>query len=198
MVGFLACVYFVPSLRPAFENPRHLMDFPVSYTTGETGWGEATGRTSAMKVVHRTLTKNTINFLLGFGPGSMSKSYFKEFERKKLRDAVPIAYGKSQWVTMSLEYGYGGTLLFLWLIFPLFKVNQRFFNETDHRYWKAISFGFKGICFAYLMGFFYAKVFRLDVLAFIFWFFAAAIFCLGRQREVIQVGDSSMEPEKLK
>ena len=176
MLGFLMCVYFVPSLKPAVENPRHLIDFSVSYTTGYDERG-ATGRASAIQQAYKIAKNSPQTLLLGYGPGSLTKMAFKEATGKDLL-TLEIAYGGSQWVLMSLEYGFVGVLLFLWLFFSLFRINQRFFDATSGKYWKAISFGFKGIWFTYLMGFFYGRVFRLDVLAFILWFFAATICCL--------------------
>jgi len=183
MVGVLACIYFIPSLNPALKNPRHLMDFSVSYSTAySVETGKSIGRASTLVEAYKVSTENPVNFLLGFGPGSMAESYIKEFEGKR-RNELPMWYGLSQWIKMSLEYGWVGALLFLWLFIPLFRANRRFFSSTTDRYWKAISFGFNGILFTYLMGFFYAVVFRLDLSAFIFWFFAATIYCLREQKE---------------
>jgi hypothetical protein len=187
IVGILACIFFVPTLSPAFKNPGHLLDYTVSYTTAHNReTGKAIGRTSALIAAYNLSKKNPVKFLLGFGPGCLTPSYFKEFEGT-LRNVFPISYGYSQWVTMSLEYGWGGTLLFLLAFIPLFRVNRRFYCSTSDVYWKAISFGFKGILFTYLMGFFYGVIFRIDLLAFIFWFFSATIFCLSKQ-ESVEVG----------
>ncbi len=182
IIGFLACIYFIPTLNPTLKNPQHLIDYTVSYSTAySTQSGDAIGRTSALITAYNVAKKNAVNFLLGFGPGCLAQSYFKGFES---RIHIPIAYGRSQWVTMSLEYGWVGAFLFLWLFIPLYKVNKRFFDTTSNKYWKAISFGFKGILFSYLMGFFYAVIFRDDVLGFIFWFFAATIVCLEKQKKI--------------
>ena len=127
-------------------------------------------------MAYNVAKQNPINFLFGFGPGSTSKSYFNELGNR--RNTFGISYGLSQWVTMSLEYGWIGAILFLWLFIPLFRINQKFFRATKDRYWKSISFGFKGILFTYLMGIFYSRVFRLDILSFIFWLFASIIYSM--------------------
>ncbi len=184
ILGFLACIYFVPSLRPTFQNPRHLMDYTVSYSTSYSAEsGKASGRASSLKEAYNMLKSKPLNLVLGFGPGSMSESYFKEYEGK-LRSQAPIEYGMSQWVITSLEYGYIGAFLLLWVLTTLLRRNQKFFNTTEDKYWKSISFGFKGIWFTFLMGFFYCAIFRADLAAFIFWFFAAAICSLEKQRNV--------------
>jgi len=185
VIGALACVYFIPELNPAFQNPRHLVDFSVSYSTDRNvETGSAIGRSSALLMMYNVSTENLKNFLVGFGPGTMAPTYFKEFERNRLKE-FNIDYGGSQVLVMCLEYGWMGALLFLGLFIPLFRVSQKFFASTTDNYWKAISFGFKGILFSYLMGAFYSVIFRLDLSAFIFWFFAAAICCLAQQKEML-------------
>ena len=184
MLGFLASVYFIPTLHSTFENPYHLIDYSVGYSTQySTVSGKAVGRASAIKESYSTLKKSPFNSLLGFGPGSMAKTFLRGYEGKLL-SSVSIEYGRSQWVITSLESGYVGTFLFIWLFSALLKTNKRFFNATNDRYWKSIAFGFKGIWFTYLMGFFYCAIFRTDILAFIFWFFASAIFSLEKQGNI--------------
>jgi len=187
LVALGACVYFIPTLKPAFKDPKHIVDYTVAYSTAHSReTGKAIGRTSAMMTAYSIAKENPVNLLFGFGPGSLAPSYFKEFEGNLL-NIIPIRYGFSQWVTMSLEYGWVGVLLFLWLFIPLFRVNQKFFHVTNDNYWKAISFGFKGILFTYLMGFFYSVIFRLDLLGFIFWLFAATIYCMGKKSFEVKV-----------
>lgn len=195
MVGFLASVYFVPSLNPTFKDPHYLLDYSSSYSTAHSSeTGKAVGRTSALITAFEIAKENPSNFLLGFGPGSLAPSHFKEYE-SDIRQSLPISYGKSQWVTMSLEYGWVGALLYLWLFIPLFRINQRFFQITNDKYWKSISFGYKGILFAYLLGFFYAVIFRDDLLSFIFWFFAATIYCMEKRKN-LKVEELQWNPEK--
>ncbi|MFX1555451.1 MAG: hypothetical protein ACFFBV_16115, partial [Promethearchaeota archaeon] len=170
------------SLKPALEDPRHIISLATNYTSAYAGpKGEASGRFSAAKEALQVSAENPVNLMIGFGPGSASKSYFKKFAGKLL-SKLRISYGwETQWVVMNLEYGIVGVFLFLLAIFLIFKRNQRFFERINDPYWRAISFGFKGISFTYFMGFFYATVFRQDVMAFIFWFFAASIYCLEHE-----------------
>ena len=189
MAGFLASIYFVPSLNPTFKDPHYLLDYSFSYSSAHSAeTGKALGRTSAFVAAFEVAKENPANFLLGFGPGCLARSQFKKYE-SDIRYSLPISYGQSQWVTMSLEYGWVGALLFLWLFVPLFRINQRFFQTTNDKYWKSISFGYKGILFTYSLGFFYAVVFRGDLLSFIFWFFSAAIYCLERKKRLSLNGE---------
>jgi hypothetical protein len=181
IAGFLAAIFFIPSLRPTFDNPRYLVDFSVSYSTARhPQTGSALGRSSALKSTWDVSIKNPKNFLVGNGPGSLSESYLVnggDSEYNKLG----IDYGHSQLVVMCLEYGWIGTLLFFILFIPLFFTNQKLFRLTNDNYWRAISFGYKGLLFTYLMGSFYTKIFHLDITAFIFWFLSAVVYCMETQ-----------------
>jgi hypothetical protein len=184
-LGFLATIYFVPELRPAIEDPLHLVSFSVSYETMHSkDDGAAAGRTAALMKSNEILRKNILNLLLGFGPGSISQSFFQKY-KGRLEDKIPIVYGRSQLVTISLEEGYIGVLLFLCSIIPFLKMSSKIFNSVDDPFWKAMAFAFKGIVFTYLILMNYGVIFRMDVSGFIFWFFAAMVFTVGKQRKLL-------------
>jgi hypothetical protein len=184
-MGFLATVYFVPELRPAIEDPVHLVSFTVSYETMHSKEdGAAAGRTAALMKSNEILRQNAFNLFLGFGPGSISQSFFQKY-KGRLEDKIPIVYGRSQLVTMSLEEGYIGVLLFLLCIIPFLKISTRVFMGVEDPFWKAMAFAFKGIVFTYLICMNYGVIFRMDVSGFIFWFFAAMVFTVGKQRKLL-------------
>ncbi len=184
-MGFMATVYFVPELRPAIEDPVHLITFSVSYETMHSKEdGAAAGRTAALMKSNEILRKNILNLLLGFGPGSISQSFFQKY-KGRLEDKIPIVYGRSQLVTMSLEEGYVGVFLFFLCIIPFLKVASRVFDYVEDPFWKAMAFSLKGIVFTYLILMNYGVIFRMDVSGFIFWFFAAMLFTVGKQRKLL-------------
>ena len=185
LLGFLSAVYFVPELRPAIEDPMHLLTFSVSYETMRSkDDGAAAGRTAALMKSNEILRQNVFRLLVGFGPGSISQSFFQKY-RGRLEDKIPIVYGRSQLVTMSLEYGYLGVLLFLLCIIPFFRISDRLFRSTEDPFWKSLAFGFKGIVFTYLICMNYGVIFRMDVSGFIFWFFAAMIFTVEKRGKLL-------------
>ena len=185
IIGFLGVLYLVPTFRPVFNDPSHILKFIVEYESlHDAGTDEAAGRTAAVVRTHEILKTNVKNIIFGFGPGSISKSFFNKY-RGRFVDTIPIIYGRSQWVTMSLENGYLGTLLFMMTFLPFFKLNSKVFKNISDPYWKSIIFGFNGICMTFIIGFFYGVIFRMDVSSFIFWFLAAAVFCIGRQHKII-------------
>jgi len=183
--GFAATIYLVPDLRPAFEDPLYLINWSVSYETMQSkDDGAAAGRTAAFMKTNEILIKNISTLLVGFGPGSISQSFFQKY-KGRLEDKIPIVYGRSQWVTMSLEEGYIGVGLFIWSFVLFFKVANAVHEKIEDSFFKAIAFGFKGIVFSFLICMNYGVIFRMDVSGFIFWFLAAAVFSIGKQNHLL-------------
>ena len=188
LLGFFGCIYLVPLLKPVLEDLQVSWQYYVSYTTGYTIQGEAAGIISAIEKTYTTLKTDPVRFLIGYGPGSTIKSYFKEYDTKERGTRpVGIRYGFTHLVTTVIEYGYIGFLLYFLLpLFLLFKMNQKFYKNIKDKYWKAISFGFGGMLFScFILGIFYWDLFRIDLAAFIFWFFAAAIYSMGKQHKIL-------------
>ena len=190
-IGLVALFLFNPTLNTVFDNPHGAIDWASSYTyqhqvSSDDDEVVTSGRVAVAELAYGILKENFVQLWLGFGPGTMTESF--DAVEGHLRQKLPIYYGLTEFVTMSLEYGLGGVLLFLWMLFRLFRVNQRFFRTTADGYWKALSFGFKGIWFSCLMAFFYGPVFRLDVTGFLFWFLAAAIHSVSLQNRKVESG----------
>lgn len=180
--SLLLSLNFVPTLKRGVLNPSYLIDWAIEYQTNRLSTGEAIGRFSATKVSFSFLTKDILNFIVGFGPGSMMDTYFKEYENKI---DVPIYYGDTNIVITSLEYGYLGLILYFIPIIILMIKNIKFFNKVKDTYWKSISFGFIGISITtLLLSTTYHCFFRIDLSAFIFWIIAASIFSVGNQKQI--------------
>ncbi len=166
-------IFFVnPDLRAVFDSPKSVLNWATSYEYQKSE--EVTsGRMAVIELVFQKLKEKPIRFIFGFGPGTMTEGF--EGQHGKLRRELPIYYGWTEFTTMSLEYGFAGTALFLWMLVLLYKANHRLFSGLKDSYWRAVSFGFKGIWVSCLLTYFYGPVFRLDVSAFIFWFLVAAL-----------------------
>jgi hypothetical protein len=76
----------------------------------------------------------------------------------------------------------------------LYRINSRLFKRTDNAYWKALSLGFSGMLFVYIVGLVYYPVLVEDQTAFFFWFLAAAICSVGsRKKRVTSMLERSLE-----
>lgn len=186
--GFLASIYFVPTLRPALHNPKYLWEYSLSYETRRFGTAGAGGRIAAIEDTYVAVKKDPFLFLFGYGPGSTIKSYFKAYDKMAgSKVPVKIFYGFTHLVSTVIEYGYLGFLFYFLLpLIILFKMNQKFYKKIEDRYWKAISFGFGGILFSsFVLGLFYWDLFRIDLSGFLFWFFAAIIYSIGKSHKIL-------------
>jgi hypothetical protein len=109
-----------------------------------------------------------------------------------------IFYGISGFSASALEFGYLGALLFLVPIFYLYIINKRFLRRVDDPYWKALSFGLSGIVFtSFVVNFIYSEFYRLDIAAFLLFFFGGIIYkreAHGRLWEVEEPMPSELPP----
>jgi hypothetical protein len=178
---FLAMLLYVsPDLRSALDSPGNVVSWATSYTYQKDD--EVTsGRVAVVEFVFKMLKEKPIHLLVGLGPGTMTEKL--DNPEGGFKEDLPIYYGLTEFSTMSIEYGYGGVLIFLWMLFRLFKALKIRFKNTHDPFWKAMAFSSLGIWFTCLLTYFYSAVFRMDVSAFLFWFFAAMIHNLSRHEE---------------
>ena len=133
------------------------------------------GRFQVIKVSNQLLTKNIANFLIGFGPGNASESFFDEYKGKWEKQYQGRKIGGIQLTAIILEFGYLGLVLFLYMFYRLLRMNNFLYNNTQSEFWKSIAIGYNGMVFTYIAGMFYNPVWFYDVLAFTFWFVSAAL-----------------------
>lgn len=175
----------MPRLNNLLHDPHGLKDYANRRTFRLDTEGSATGRMSAIQKTYQNLKRDPVNFLIGKGPGSTIKSFFSAYSRKGVSMPVNISYGFTQLVSTAIDYGYLGFILYFLLpIILLFRANRIFFRNNENTFWRAISFGFGGILFSSLLiGLFYWELFRVDVSAFVFWFFAAAVYSVNSREK---------------
>lgn len=133
------------------------------------------GRFQVIKVSNQLLTKNMANFLIGFGPGNASESFFDKYQGKWEKQYQGRKIGGIQFTAIILEFGYLGLLLFLYMFYRLLKMNNFLYHNTKSEFWKSIAIGYNGMVFTYIVGMIYNPVWFYDVLAFTFWFVTAAL-----------------------
>jgi hypothetical protein len=184
--GLFASILYVPRLNMLLHNPRGLQDYATRRTFRVDTQGTATGRMSAIQETFKGMKQEPIKFFVGWGPGSTIKSFFKGYSRKGT-SFMPfnISYGFSHLVSTAIDYGYLGFLCyFLIPLLLLFKENRNYLRDNKHGYWRAVSFGFGGIIFSsMIIGLFYWELFRVDVSAFVFWFFAAVVYSVNPRKQ---------------
>jgi len=175
--------YTSPELRSFFDNPRKIIQWSTTYTYQKDD--EVTsGRVAVVELIFNTLKKNPRHLAFGFGPGTMTESF--DSVEGKLRETFPIYYGWTEFATMSLEYGYVGVILFLWMVIRVFHVSREFLEEAADPFWKSIAFGYRCTVLLFIMAFFYTSIFRLDLSSFLFWFGAVIIYTIDPKEKPVE------------
>jgi len=179
-VAFVIILFVNPDLKAILDSPKEVFNWATTYTYQKNS--EVTsGRVAVAELVYNKLKEKPVRFLLGFGPGAMTEGF--DQREGLLRKELPIYYGWTEFTTMSLEYGFVGVGVFLWMLVIIYRKNHRFFKKAKDPYWKAVAFGYKGIWLSCLLAYFYGPVFRLDISAFIFWFLLAAVTTMARKQD---------------
>lgn len=177
---------FSTELKTAFDNPMNVVNWASRYTYQKDEY-QSTGRAAVAEVALDMLRREPVHLAFGFGPGVMTESF--EAVEGEMRKKLPIGYGITEFIIMSLEYGLIGVGIFLWMIVKIYRKCNHIHTDLQDHYWKAISFGFLGICVTCFCSFFYTNVFRSDLSAFLFWFIAAVLITISRNREDRKGGD---------
>jgi len=134
-------------------------------------------RGSAVVYAHSEIVRSPVTALIGVGPGNASESFFGGSSGEYWDNREP---DKIQLSKTLFEFGYLGLLLFLVLHFLCFGEVLRM--RFDDSFWRGVAIGFAGILVMYVLGILYAPVWASDVLGFLFWFTAGALFLVGARR----------------
>lgn len=143
-------------------------------------------RVTGMQIMLHHLQEKPYGYAFGFGPGTWSESYFGTFSGAVWREFVTTgqvgATSSNQIVRTGGEFGLLGLITYLLIIYKVYLMNRNFFRRTSSDYWKAISFGYNGIIFLFVMSTIYVDIFYAGATAFLFWSFAGTIYAIGRRR----------------
>ena len=60
------------------------------------------------------------------------------------------------------------------------RINESVLKKNPDKYWKSISFGFRGILCLFVIGVIYNPVWLVEEIAFVFWFVSAVIVLLHK------------------
>jgi cell division protein FtsW (lipid II flippase) len=134
------------------------------------------GRLQALGYVHDTIGKNVVTSVVGYGPGAITPTRFlARGVRSELYKNNDLLSNYNDYAYVTLELGYGGLLLILYLLYRLFIFNQKFQMRCNDPFWRAISLGLAGIIFTSVYATLYTRGWTQPSLAFSLWFLAGAI-----------------------
>jgi hypothetical protein len=133
------------------------------------------GRLQALGFVHNNISKNLLTYVAGYGPGAITPTRFLGRNTNTFYQENDVLLHYNDYAYVTLELGYGGLLLYLYLLYRLFMFNQAFHMRCNDKFWLAVSLGLAGIIFTSIYSIIYARGWTSPPLAFSLWFLAGAI-----------------------
>ena len=186
LIIFLLSIFLFASLklfgkfhRISAGKPKNLsvvFSSPARLTVDDTYAPSITPRIQSMLYAHAQIERDTFNWLFGFGIGSRT---FTDSERQKIPFLILSTALVSQ---MLVELGYIGIILFFLIFYFVYRMNSRFYWKIEYSFWRAISFGFRGAIFVYVLSNTYTDITH-DLLGFTFWFLASSIYSVAALRK---------------
>jgi hypothetical protein len=188
LVSFYLVARLIPTLNPQREvwgefNPRHVINYALNYETAVSARGYPIGRISTTIEVFKSLKRAGLSgFTFGYGPGSIIKSMFSEYDRKdvvKTRFGVEYGWNGLSW--LGIQVGYLGALVYFFLFYFLLRNSFSLFRSEQDSYWQSFALGMVAFSFSLLLtGIAYSPFFNHDAVA-AFYFSLAAIVILRRR-----------------
>lgn len=185
-------LYFVARLIPTLNpekrvwgefNLKHIIGYAINYETAVSAGGYPIGRLSATVEVYKTLEKRgPVGLAFGYGPGSIIKSLFAEYDRKEaIKTRFGVEYGWNGLSWLGIQVGYLGMLAYFSLFYVLLRKSYSLFRTEQDPYWRSFALGMVAFSFILLItSLAYSAFFNHDAVA-AFFFGLAAIVMLRRQ-----------------
>lgn len=188
LVSFYLVARLIPTLNPQKKvwgdfSLGHIFDYAVSYETAVSPAGYPIGRLSATAEVFKALEKKGLTGLaFGYGPGSIIKSMFSEYNRKEaLKTRFGVEYGWNGLSWLGIQVGYLGMLAYFFLFLYLLLRSYSVFKAEQDPYWRSFAMGMVAFSFILLLtSLAYSSFFNHDAVS-AFYFCLAAIVMLRRQ-----------------
>lgn len=187
-LAFFSIVYLTPYLAK-YDVGNWLLDFRLVYMqqAGPPQPGKDLGRITGVKFVADYLKGQPYGRLFGVGPGMWSESYFPSFTGEISETFSEYnAPGRNQIARTLSEFGLVGLILYFLIVYKVYRMNQVLFKKVNDNYWKAISFGFSGIIFLYVVASIYIPLLYWNASAFLFWTLAGTVFTIGRKEGIFR------------
>jgi hypothetical protein len=182
----IACTIAMILFMARKDQLRFITD-PTAMYEYSSRQGKSLGRLNTPGYVHNIIGGNVRTAIFGLGPGAITHTSFtgrnqSDFYNENLELLrVPTSYAY-----ITLELGYGGLLLFLYLHWKVLSYNLLFLKKIDDVYWKGISIGLVGIIFTSIYTILYTNTWVQSSLMFTLWFIAGSIYRVGCLRGIFR------------
>lgn len=152
--------------------------------------GARLGRLGTVELAHERISRNPVTLIFGQGPGQLTHTRVGAMGGATHSDFMDEfgdeARAQHSFLHITLDLGYGGLILFLFLHYKLFMVSSTVFRGVDDKFWKAIALGFAGIVFTSAYSIVYTQTWIKPALVFPFWLMAGSLYRVGRIKGVFR------------
>ena len=145
------------------------------------------------------LREGVLRAFFGYGPGSSSRAFVEAatgslYRRFEVYEGPYFYFSFVQLSTTALEYGCAGLMVYLLLLWRLYRWNGELLRGTNDKFWWAIAWGFRGVIFVFVSGMVYWRVWSTEILASIFWMLAGILTVHSNAER----SDSRLEPQLVR
>lgn len=143
-------------------------------------------RLAQVKFANRNINKDIYTAFLGVGPGNASDSFFEKgvgyyFRKYPTLKIDSVFLGRFIW-----EYGYLGLIIFLYILFRLFCLAEKIYNNSSDPFYKSLALGFEGMMLILVVTTVYSSSFIIDSIGYIFWFMAAYLQRIYKELAIVK------------
>ncbi len=147
-------------------------NFTSRYITKEYTKTGRLNRLAQVKFAHKNIMGDFQKTLLGVGPGNASDSFFETwvgyyYRKYPTLKIDSVFLGRFIW-----EYGYLGLAVFLFILFRLFRLAEKIYDNSKDPFNRSLALGFEGIIVILAATTIYSNSFIIDCLGYLFWFMA--------------------------
>jgi hypothetical protein len=152
-------------------NPGSVYEYSIKPLANK----EGLGRLQSIGFVHKSIGKSVKSLVVGLGPGSITRTQFLGGKGLFYEENIELLRHYNSYAYVTIELGYGGFLIFLYMFYKMFSFNKVFSTKVNDKYWRAISIGYSGIIFTIVYSVIYTRSWIHPALAFCMWFLGGAI-----------------------
>lgn len=164
----------------ALLDPTYLYDYSIKQSDS------GLGRLQAFGVV-KTELSGMVDQMIGLGPGALTPTSIVDNPNSLIAKNPLLFQSVTGYAYTTMEMGFIGLILFLILYIRVYGFNRRFLKSIQDPFWEAVSLGFGGAIFVYVISTVYVDSWIYYPLPFTFWALAAAIYRIGILRGILRV-----------
>jgi len=137
-------------------------------------------RLGGIEFTLQLISADKMKALVGYGPGSSSHAFTEAADGSLYRqyqdfEGPYFYFSFTQLSTTLLEYGAAGLIIYLLMLWRLYRYNSRLLARIRQPFWRGVAWGFRGVIFIFVVSIIYWRVWATEALASVVWVLAGII-----------------------